>query len=255
MGDDRPGRTSGGSSRQRDAGKLAQLIESFPAELQQEFREIWRPLEVARGEVLLDEGEEATQTGYVTDGLLGMIKELPDGRRHIVGLLTPTDMYGRAFEGPLGYRIEALVDSTVQVCDGARLEEILDRSPEAEHLFLVNLVDEIDAAREWMLVLSWPKVVQRVASFLLILCRRKLHEHDVVAGSTRHATVNLQIAIQRSDLAQYLGARPESLSRAFRELDDEGIIRMNNPYNFDVLDLDRLVDMAGDDQILDDDRR
>ncbi len=254
MGDDRPAQDRGGADNPHPAGKLDRLIKALPAELQREFEEIWRPFAVAKGAVLLEEGDGPSDTGYVIDGLLGMVKELSDGRRHIIGLLAPADLYGRTIDGPAGYRIEALADSTVLVCDRARLEDILNRSPEAEHLFQANLLDEIDAAREWMLVLSWPKVVQRVASFLLILCRRKLRDLGAAARPKHDDLVNLHIAIRRADLAQYLGARPELLSRAFHELQDDGIIRINDPYDFDLLDIDRLVDVAGHDLPVDDAR-
>ena len=49
----------------------------------------------------------------------------------------------------------------------------------------------------------------------------------------------------------YLGARPESLSRAFHELECDGAIRINDPYDVDVLDLTVLIDAAGHDLVLD----
>lgn len=254
MGDDLRTDKCDTADTPRAADKLGRLVDALPAGLRQEFQEIWRPLVVAAGDVLIEEGDEPTDVGYVVEGLLGMVKELPDGRRHIIGLLAPSDLYGRALDGPAGYHVEALTNAKVHVCDGARLEDILGRSPEAERLFLADLLDEIDAAREWLLVLSSPKVVQRVASFLVILSRHKPNNPEAAAGPKDQGPVNLQIAVRRADLARYLGVRPESLSRAFHDLEDERIIRINDPYDIDLLDLARLVEMAGHDLTIRDPR-
>jgi CRP-like cAMP-binding protein len=153
-------------------------------------------------------------------------------------------MYGRFHEQQFSYRIEALADSEVVTCRRDVFERLLHQAPAAERLFLVDMLDELDAAREWLLVLGGPKVVQRVASFLLVLCQRQLRGQGVDAQ--RHDDpINLTLAIRRADLAHYLGARPESLSRAFHELAESGIIRINDPYDFDVLDFAGLTDFAG----------
>ncbi|WP_102226385.1 Crp/Fnr family transcriptional regulator [Acidimangrovimonas sediminis] len=233
----------------RPLDKLTRLMHSLPAPLQAELESVWECRNVAQGEVLLAEGEDTGHVGYVVEGLLGMVKELPDGRRHIVGLLVAADMYGRAFDGLSGYRIEALADSVVRVCDREVFEDIVGRSPETEHMFLVEVLDELDAAREWVMVLGGPKIVQRLAAFLFILCRRKRREGWNPAAEG--GRVNLRLEIRRQDLAHYLGARPESLSRAFHELERRGIIRINDPYDVDVLTLSGLVEAAGQDMALD----
>lgn len=235
----------------KPAGKLARLIQSLSPELRAELEPIWQESRFEPGDILLEEGAESGVIGYVIEGLLGMVKRLPDGRRHIIGLLVPTDMYGRAFDGTSGYQIEALAETVVQTCDRERFEAIVGRSPEAEHLFLVNVLDELDAAREWVIVLGGPKIVQRLASFLFILCRRKRRSDS--PGSAEDGPVNLHLTIKRRDLAHYLGARVESLSRAFHELEDNGLIRINAPYDIDVLDLPGLIDAAGHDLVLDED--
>lgn len=196
------------------------------------------------GEVLVVSGQPSTEVGYVIAGTLAMTQLMDHDRKHIVGLLVPTDIFGRIFDGPSHYQIEALTAARIVTFPRARLEEILRQHPEAERLFLVHLLDEMDAAREWLLLMSGRKVVNRLASFLMIMVRRSR-----LGAADR--PIRLRIPLARKDLAHYLGARPESLSRAFHELEHEGVLRILNPYLVDIADLDTLTEAAGDDLVMD----
>jgi CRP/FNR family transcriptional regulator len=156
-------------------GKLQRLLDALPPDLRLEMEGMWEYRTLSAGAVVIEDGQEAERIGYVLDGVLVMVKELSDGRRHIIGLLTPYDMFGRAFNGASGYRIEALTDTQVLTCNRVQFEHLITRSIEAEQLFLRNLLDELDAAREWVIALGGAKVVQRLASLLLILSRHKFN--------------------------------------------------------------------------------
>ncbi|MCZ0963196.1 Crp/Fnr family transcriptional regulator, partial [Paracoccus benzoatiresistens] len=65
------------------------------------------------GQSVLVAGDTAAFVGFVQSGILRMQKLLPDGRRHIVALLMDGDMFGRIFDGPMPYAIEAAADSKV----------------------------------------------------------------------------------------------------------------------------------------------
>lgn len=210
---------------------------------------IFRKRRLRRGDPVVAEGRETPEIGYVCTGSLAMVKRLDDGRRHIVGLLMHGDMYGRLFEVPSDYRIEALTDADVLTCERAQLEQLLGQNPKAEQAFLVDVLDELETAREWILVLGGPKIVQRFASFLLILARREIRGQRP-AG--RSGPLRVQVPIRRADLARYLGARPESLSRAAHELADLGLVRIIDADCFDLLDTAGLVEAAGQDLLIDD---
>jgi CRP/FNR family transcriptional regulator len=190
------------------------------------------------------EGEESTEIGFVLSGILAMTKHLADGRVSIGGLLLPTDMYGRVFSGPNEHRIEALSEAHILSFKRATFQSLMLKEPEATQLLLLHVLDELDAAREWTLLLNGSKVVQRVASFLVLLVRR--------SGShlaSLPEPVSVQVDLSREDLASYLGARPETLSRAFHELADKKIIRILDPAEFEILNLPALLDVSGQDLI------
>lgn len=221
-------------------GLLEKLLKALPPAVSERLLAHATFHDVAARQTIVERGATSVDVGYVLDGTLAMVQVLEDGRKHIVGLLVPTDIYGRLFDGPSSYRIEALSAARILSFPRVIFERELRNNPEAERLFLVHLLDEVDAAREWLLLISGRKAVNRLAAFLNVLARRSRFRR--VSGP---AVVHVPLA--RKDLAHYLGARPETLSRAFHELEDTGVLRMVDPSHFEILDEEALVDASGDD--------
>lgn len=224
-------------------GKVHRLLEVLPPDLREEMNAIWQSFRFSPGDVLIEDGEEAQRIGFVSDGVLAMAKTLTDNHRHIIGLITPADMFGRAFNGPSGYRIEALSDGEVLTCERRKFEDILSRSPEAERLFLLSILDELDAAREWVMVLGSTKVVERLASLLLILSRHKYRAKGKDASID--TLLQLHLHIKRVDIAHLLGTSPESLSRSFHQLEHMGAIRLVTPYDIEIANRAILTEISG----------
>jgi len=222
------------------SGLLQKLLAALPPAVAEDLMAHATLRSVAKGDILLERGVHSDVVAYVLDGTLAMVQVLDDGRQHIVGLLVPTDIYGRLFDGPSSYRIEALSDGQILSVPRPTLEVILRDNPEAERLFLVHLLDEVDAAREWLLLISGRKAINRLAAFLDILFRR-------TRFGRASGPVRVHVPLSRKDLAHYLGTRPETLSRAFRELELMGALRMIDPYHFELLDEEALVMASGDD--------
>jgi CRP/FNR family transcriptional regulator len=223
-------------------GHLGQLLAALSPESQAEFRRLARLRTLPARATLVNEGEDPTEIGYVLSGTLAMTKLLPDGRVHIIGLLVPRDLYGRLFDGPYRYNVEAVSEARLMTLDRVGFERLLSREPEAERQLLVQVLEELEASREWILLLNGPKVINRVASFLVILARRKL-DH---AATPAHP-LEVELPLSRNDLASYLGTRPETLSRTFHELADLGILRLLDPNRFQILNLPALLEASGQD--------
>lgn len=222
---------------------LTEMLDSMSPALQQETAGIARVRQFPAGEVLLRDGEDSREIGYIIDGALAMTKLLADEREHVIGVLVPTDMYGRLFDGPSGYQVEALTDARVLTLERAPFEAILRREPTLERLFFVSVMDELDAAREWVLMLNGRRVIEKVAAFLLFLLRRQL-EHGKGKGPMPQT---VKVPMDRANFARCIAIRPETLSRALHDLAGEGMIRLKNVNEFEILDLPRLVDLAAHD--------
>lgn len=225
---------------------LIAMFETLTATAQDRIARCMEVKSLKKGHVVIEEGRESKELGYVLSGVLGMVKSLPDQRVHIIGLLLTNDMYGRLFNGPVGYRIEALTDVKLLCFKREPFEAVLSETPEIERMFLVSILDELDAAREWVLLLNGKKVVERVASFLLFLMRRNVPARN----GTRQGPVEVRLPVRRSALSHCLGIRPESLSRALHRLAHDGIIKMGGNDTFRIIDLPGLAGAAGQDLVL-----
>ena len=222
-------------------GCLAKLLEAFSPEGRRRFNGMARVRQVAAKSTVTVEGENPDEIGFVLDGTLATCKLLSEGRTHIVGLLVPTDLYGRVHEGPPKHRVEALSDARVIAIKRTSFEDLLTQEPEAARVLLVHVLEELDTTREWAVLRSESKVVNRVASFLVLSARR---DRKPTSGP-----MLVTLSLTRADLASYLGTRPETLSRAFHELADRRLIRILDPYRFQIDDLSALLEMTGQDLV------
>lgn len=224
--------------------RIVQALAGLPHALRRDLARIASRRELMPGDVLCEDGEELPYVGYVREGSLCMGKLLPDGRSHIIGLVVQGDFFGRLDGSPTSYRIEALDRVRLHLFERAGFERILRQAPSVERLFQSRMVDDLEAAREWILLLRATRVSVRLASFLLILLRRQFNgPPEALAGKP----VRLRIPLRRAVLAQYLGTRPESLSRAFHQLQAAQVLRIIDANTVTFDDLPALVAAAGQD--------
>lgn len=223
--------------------RLLQVFGSISPRQQETLAQMASVRHVAKGDIIAREGAECDEVGWLLDGALAMVEASNGGPPQIIGVLLPTDMYGRLFDGPFRYRIEALGDARLLCLPKAAFESFLRGEPEIERRFIVTILDELDSAREWAMLLNNTSVVERVGSFLLILARRT-HAGGI---DTDTAGVRVHVPFRRKDLAACLAIRSESLSRAIHRLASEGTIRIVDPDTFDILDMQALFDISGQD--------
>lgn len=208
---------------------------------------ICRMRRYSAGQTVAFDGDEPDFIGCVKSGFLRMQKTLSDGRQHIVGLLVEGDMFGRVFDGPLHFAIEAATDAEICAFQRAQFEDILAHAPDLERVVLLNILNELDRARDWMVILSSQKVSSRVAGFLLIVCSRFASVDHLLQA--RDDGLDVKIPIGRADLAHLLGTRPESISRAIHALANAGCIEIVKPDLIRIFDFEALAAEAGDSEL------
>ncbi|MEL6279051.1 MAG: Crp/Fnr family transcriptional regulator [Pseudomonadota bacterium] len=194
------------------------------------------------GQEIVGAGEESVMVGSVVEGVVKLTKTLVDGRRQMVGLLFPSDFIGRAMRPTVEY--DAVAATKVVLCAFPKspFERLLKRTPHLEQRLLEMTLDELDAAREWLLLLGRKTAKEKVASFLCILAARTGEFEGADAGRK-----HFQIPISREDMADYLGLTIETVSRQITALRKDGVIEIDGPRRIVVSDLAELMETAGDD--------
>lgn len=212
------------------------------AELEQ-LNRIARRRSIRAGETILSDEAPAEFLATVVAGVVKLTKTLADGRQQIVGLLFAPDFLGRAYSVNNPYFAEAATD--VEMCTFARpeFERLLTVSPGLERRLFERALDELDAAREWMLLLGRKTAEEKVASFLMMLAKRA-----IAIGCVHEAAPNearLAMPLTRGDIADFLGLTIETVSRQITRLKAEEVIRPLDSRTVLVPNLDTLAAVAG----------
>jgi CRP/FNR family transcriptional regulator len=211
------------------------------AALREELVRIAHVRNYSAGETVVGEGEESGLVGTVLSGVLRVQKTMPDGRQQIVGLLFAPSLFGRVFSQTSPVAIEAATDCRLCCFSRAAFETFLARHPAVEHDVMLAVLDELDAAQEWMVLLGCQSVQERVASFLLLLQRQA----RAAGGSGPRRPRMVSVPISRHDMAVYLGTTAETISRTIQDFARRGVLRIINPQRFELLDEARLASLSG----------
>lgn len=221
------------------------ICKGLPQEIRGELERYSHLKIYSAGDIIQSEEEDADTVGVVIDGVLKLEKTLYDGRQQIVGLMLPTDLFGRVFAHTSNVSITAATDATVCGFSRSTFEALMKRSPELEHQVLLAVLDELDVAQDWMTVLGCQTVMERVAAFLLYLRRRSVFDGE--SSAERPGMESINIPISRKDMAAYLGTTIESISRSTQSLLRTGVLGMKGPQEFAILDLAALLKASGRD--------
>ncbi|MFO1056004.1 MAG: cyclic nucleotide-binding domain-containing protein [Dongiaceae bacterium] len=187
------------------------------------------------GQIVIREGDSADSLFNVVSGTVRLYKLLPDGRRQITGFLLPGDFLGIALNDVYAYTAEAV--DTVHLCrfPRRRLEALLSEMPSLEHSLLGRAAGEIVLAQDQMLLLGRKTARERVASFLLMMAERE--------GRAGRRTDRIELAMTRSDIADFLGLTTETVSRTLSQLKQDGMIGIVGRGRVDLLRPESLVEL------------
>ena len=197
----------------------------------------------APGQEIVAAGEETSFLGSVVEGVVSLSKTMADGRRQMVGLMFASDFIGRPMSPIAPYDAVAITPVRLCLFTRARFERLLRETPALEKRLLEMALDELDAARDWMLLLGRKTAREKIASFLVILARRAA----ALTGAAAENGLKLQLPLTREQMADYLGLTIETVSRQITALRKAGVIQLDDARHVTVLDYASLLDLASED--------
>ena len=195
------------------------------------------------GQPVIWSGDQLDFVATVVTGIASLSQTMEDGRTQMVGLMLPSDFLGRPGREIARYDVTAISDLTLCCFRRKPFEKLLHSTPHISQRLLEMTLDELDAAREWMLVLGRKTAREKIASLLAIVARREAHLTSVqTLGGMR-----FELPLTREAMADYLGLTLETVSRQISALKRDGVIELEGNRRVTVPDFDRLMVETGDD--------
>jgi CRP/FNR family transcriptional regulator len=185
-------------------------------------------------------GDALPFVGTVVSGCASLTGRMPDGRSQMVGLLLPGDLVGMPGRDTVAFDVTAEEDLVLCCFRRPEFERLLDESVHVSRRVRELAVDELQAAREWMVVLARKSAREKVASFLLMLLQRARPERPV-------PPLHLELPLRRGAIAAYVGSSVETVSRQLTAMREQRIIEIDGFRGVTVLDLHGLLEAAGED--------
>ncbi len=196
------------------------------------------------GQTIIWSDDQMDFVGSVVSGIATLTQTMEDGRTQMVGLLLPSDFVGRPGREGAAYDVMATSDVVMCCFRKKPFEKLMIETPHVAQRLLEMTLDELDAAREWMLVLGRKTAREKIASLLAIVARRN---PDAAKPGQSATEVNFDLPLTREAMADYLGLTLETVSRQISALKKDGTIRLEGKRHIHVPDMRRLMEEAGDD--------
>ena len=192
---------------------------------------------LGRKEQLFLEGERVIGFFLVLEGLLKIYKVSADGKEHVLHLVPPGQTFaeGALFEFT-GYpaSAEAAEPSEVLLIPADGFISLLDSKPQLCRKMFKELSVWLRRLTDIIYSLAFRDVEVRLASYLVQQCRQ---EHGGLDSGRK-----IDLGVEKSLLASYLGTIPETFSRTLKKMQVHGLIEVDGSL-ITILDADGLRDM------------
>ena len=157
----------------------------------------------------------------------------PDGRRQIVDVLLPGDMFGFGTQGRHAFSADAIADgSVVARYPIARIEALAASEPSVAQEVRELILKSMERLHALLLVLGRTTAEEKVGGFLLLMQGR------FGCGPADR----LVLPLTRYDVADYLALSVETVSRCLTTLKQRGVISLSGPRQIGIIDRDALLD-------------
>lgn len=171
------------------------------------------PVSFVRNAEIYAERAPADCLYRVLSGTVRTYRALIDGRRQVGAFYLPGDMFGLESGEEHAFSAEAVVDSTVTVIDRGIVTSLAACDRDVARQLWTLMGRELQSTQDRLLLLI-KTAHERVASFLLEMADR-IQSNDEV-----------ELAMSRQDIADYLGLTIETVSRMLTQLENASAIAL-----------------------------
>lgn len=193
------------------------------------------------GQPIMFCGDQMAFVGSIVSGTATIERLMEDGRKQTMGLLLPSDFIGRPGRDTAVYDVTAVTDVTLCCFRRDAFEGLVHDTPHISQRMLAMSLDELDAARDWMLLLGRKTAREKIATFLVMILART-PTAPVTDGETARG---IALPLTREAMADYLGLTIETVSRQFSAMRKEGLILLDSRRAVTIPDPDALRAATG----------
>jgi len=186
---------------------------------------------LVKGEVIYNQGEKCKVLTILVKGKLEIVKYFSNGKEQKIGTINSKEMFGGVLlfnEDVYPANIIAEEDSEIFKISKENLL-ILFENKEFLTSFLKEMSKKMVNLSNLIEILSYSKMVERVARYILILYEK----------SNGVKIINIKT---KSEIAKQLGSSREVVSRAFKKLKEKNVI-VEHKNNIEILSLKKLEEI------------
>jgi len=171
--------------------------------------------------------EERTDTWYrVISGSARKYLTHANGRRQLVDIYFPGDLFGFTSRVHHSFAVQAVADETLIACySRQRVEALAEVDCETAREIRMQSFAALQRLQQQLLVIGTVTTHEKVRKFLLFFNERFSGGKDD----------DVTLPISRYDIADMLGISPESVCRAFTHLREQGVISLQGPRHVTIM--------------------
>ena len=217
--------------KKEDIIKSTSLFEGLSGEEVETISKLIFEKKYGKGETIFFEGDEADGFYIVSSGQIKVFKMNPMGKEHILHIFGPGEPVGEVpvfSKQPFPANAEALVKSSTLFFPRKDFVALIENNPSIALNMLAVLSRRLRQFATQIENLSLKEVPARLAGYLLYIAEEQKNEGVV------------QLPVSKGQLASLLGTIPETLSRIFARMSDEGLIQVEGR-SITILDRQGLI--------------
>ncbi|HVV92987.1 MAG TPA: helix-turn-helix domain-containing protein [Hyphomicrobiales bacterium] len=185
-----------------------------------------------RNEEIFGEEEPADFVYKVTSGVVRTFRILGDGRRQIACFYFAGDLFGLDGGDAHSSSAEAVTDCEIALVRRSQVERAASQNPVVAHALWRLAADGLRRAEEHVMLLGRRSAGERVGAFLLEMAAREQGGEAI------------DLAMSRTDIADYLGLTIETVSRALSEMERRRMIALPSARHVVLRDRHAFADAA-----------
>ena len=207
------------------------FAESFP-----HFEGLIVPFEA--GQEVVGEGDPTESYYLVMRGMFRAVKFTRDGRRQVFAFYMPGDICGLEPESIHKLTIEAVDSAAMAILPRHACRVRMNGDPRLNGALFEGATRALTLSIDHMMMIGRSSAEERLAWFLIMLSAR----------STGPDALALDLAMQRQDIADYLGLTIETVSRTFTLFRDRGFLKLPRKRRVEIVRPEALARLAAADR-------